>query len=64
MKGVNYKVTDLTVSKINNGYFVEWMYAGTLHRVKGEFFIDKDGYLHHSFPSPRGKDIEFKVKVR
>lgn len=64
MKGVNYKVTDITVSKTNDGYYVEWMYAGTPHWAQGEFLIDKDGYLHHSFLSPRGKEVEFKVKVR
>jgi len=60
-----YKVTSIEVDKIGyNGYWLTWCYGGKVYSATGDFFIDKKGYLHHSFITPRGKEKEFKVKVK
>ena len=63
MKAI-YKVTDIEVSKASNGYYVTWNYGGKAYWAQGEFYIDREGYLHHTFSTPTGKEKEFKIKVR
>lgn len=58
-----YYVTDIQLFKHGNGCdTLIWVYAGREYQADGEFCIDNQGYLHHSFFTPRGKEIEFKVK--
>ena len=58
-----YYVTDIQLFKHENGCdTLIWVYAGREYQADGEFYIDNRGYLHHSFFTPRGKEIEFKVK--
>lgn len=58
-----YHVTDIQLFKHGNGCdTLIWVYAGREYQADGEFYVDNRGYLHHSFFTPRGKEIEFKVK--
>lgn len=58
-----YYVTDIQLFKHGNGCdTLIWVYAGREYQADGELYIDNRGYLHHSFFTPRGKEIEFKVK--
>ena len=61
-----YYVTDVELVKgsYNQGDYLSWTYGGKRYDCTGEFFIDNKGYLHHSFITPRGKEVEFKVKYR
>lgn len=57
-----YDVTDIQLFKHGNGCdTLIWVYAGREYQADGEFYVDNRGYLHHSFFTPRGKDLEFKV---
>jgi hypothetical protein len=58
-----YYITDKEVTKVNNGYFVSYVYAGENYWVQGEFYIDTKNYLHHSHFTKRGKEIPFKIKL-
>ena len=56
-------VTDIQLFKHGNGCdTLIWVYAGREYQADGDFYIDNRVYLHHSFFTPRGKEIEFKVK--
>jgi len=58
-----YYVTDIQLFKHGNGCdTLIWVYAGREYQADGELYVDNRGYLHHSFFTPRGKEIEFKVK--
>lgn len=58
-----YYVNDIQLFKDGNGCdTLIWVYAGREYQADGEFYLDNRGYLHHSFFTPRGKEIEFKVK--
>lgn len=61
-----YYVTDVELTKGNysQGDTLSWTYAGKEYSATGEFFVDSKGYLHHSFFTPRGKEIEIKVKYQ
>ena len=58
-----YYVTDVELTK--NGYcndYLTWVYGGVQYEAQGEFYVDDKGYLHHTFITPRGKEIEIKIK--
>ena len=58
-----YYVTEIQLFKHGDGCdTLIWVYAGREYQADGEFYIDNQVYLHHSFFTPRGKEIEFKVK--
>lgn len=58
-----YKVTDIELLKGNHqGDTLTWVYAGKQYSCTGEFYIDEKGYLHHSFITPRGREIDINVK--
>lgn len=58
-----YYVTDVQLNKHGYGHdTLTWVYAGREYQADGEFYIDNRGYLHHSFFTPRGKELEIKVK--
>lgn len=59
-----YYVTDVEIVKGNSHQSdtITWMYGGVEYSCTGEFFVDNKGYLHHSFITPRGKEVKFKVK--
>ena len=58
-----YDVTDIQFFKHGNGCdTLIWVYAGREYQADGEFYVDNRGYLHHSFFTPRGKELEIKVK--
>lgn len=56
-----YRVTDVEYN--HQTQYLSWEYAGREYWCQGEFYIDKKGYLHHTFFTPRGKEKEFKIKV-
>lgn len=56
-----YVVSDIWVSPKKD--CITYWYGGKMYNCTGEFHIDKDGYLHHSHITKRGKEIEFKVYV-
>ena len=59
-----YRVTEKHYEVLSNGdYYIQWVYAGKEYWAQGEFFIDNEGYLHHSFLTPCGNEIEFTIKV-
>lgn len=58
-----YYVTDVELTKnAHSGDYLSWIYAGVRYDAFGEFYVDDKGYLHHTFTTPRGKEIEIKVK--
>ncbi|WP_418988123.1 hypothetical protein [Bacteroides heparinolyticus] len=58
-----YYVTDIQVVKHTNSTYLRWVYGGREYEAQGEFYVDEKGYLHHSFITPRGREIDFKVKL-
>lgn len=60
-----YRVTDVVFSRGGYGHdTLTWNYGGKPYWAEGEFFIDRAGYLHHTFSTPTGKDMEIRTKVR
>lgn len=58
--------TKYTISNVEYNHKTEtltWTYGGKDYNCIGEFFVDKKGYLHHSFLTPRGIEKQIKVKV-
>lgn len=56
-----YKVTDVEYNaKMET---LRWIYAGKSYMATGEFYIDRKGYLFHSFFTPRGAEKLIKIKV-
>lgn len=44
--------------------YLSWEYDGKEYWCQGEFYIDGEGYLHHSFyPEGEENEVEFKVFV-
>lgn len=42
----------------NQGDTLIWTYADKDYSCTGEFYVDKDNNLHHTFIAPSGKEIE------
>lgn len=59
-----YYVTNVELQKggAHQGDTLYWVYAGEEHSSTGDFYVDDKGYLHHTFTTPRGKEIEIKTK--
>ena len=58
-----YYVTDVELTKNGHyGDYLSWIYAGVRYEAFGEFFVDNKGYLHHTFTTSRGKEIEITIK--
>lgn len=50
---------DITLTKGSyNNDLLEWSYMGKEYCCQGEFFVDKDNILHHTFIASNGKEIE------
>lgn len=54
-------VTDITLTKNHNSDMLEWWWQGKYFWCQGEFFIDKDNILHHTFIAPNGKEFEITI---
>lgn len=55
----NENPTDITLTKGGYGHdTLTWSYMGKSYDCTGEFFIDKNNNLHHTFIAPSGKEIE------
>lgn len=53
------EVEDVELTKGGYGHdTLTWSYMGKDYDCTGEFFIDKDNNLHHTFIAPSGKEIE------
>lgn len=59
-----YYITNVELQKggPHQGDTLCWVYAGEEYSCTGEFYVDNKGYLHHTFTTPRGREIEIKVK--
>ena len=57
-----YRVTEIELIKGNHSDTLSWFYAGKYYQVDGEFYVDKRGFLHHTFITERGREIEIKIK--
>lgn len=63
MEKKRYYVTDVELTKGGYGHdTLTWVYGGKNYDCTGEFYVDKQGYLHHTFVTPTGKEKEIKVK--
>lgn len=52
--------TDITLDKgnYNTGDTLTWSYMGKEYSCTGEFYVDNDNKLHHTFVAPSGREIE------
>ena len=52
--------TDITLNKGNysTGDTLTWSYMGKEYSCTGEFYVDTDNKLHHTFVAPSGREIE------
>lgn len=54
--------TDVELTKHNNGSdMLEWAWKGKYYWVQGEFYVDDNNVLHHTFIAPNGKEIEIVI---
>lgn len=59
----DHKVEDVELAKHNNGGdYLSWTLDGAEQWCQGEFFIDKDGILHHTAIAPNGDEVEITIK--
>lgn len=49
---------ELMKGSYNTGDTLSWSYNGKDYSCTGEFYVDDDNKLHHSFIAPSGKEIE------
>lgn len=42
----------------NTGDTLTWMHLGKQYSCSGEFYVDNDNILHHTFITPSGREIE------
>ena len=51
--------TDITLTKGGYGHnTLTWSYMGKEYSCTGEFYVDADNKLHHTFVAPSGREIE------
>lgn len=56
-------IEDVELEKHGNGSdYLSWKIDGTEQWCQGEFFVDKDGNLHHTAIAPNGDEVEIVVK--
>lgn len=56
-----YKITDVEYNHQTDT--LTWCYNGKEYNCTGEFFIDRKGYLHHTFITPT-KQVEKEIKIK
>jgi hypothetical protein len=57
-----HKVEDVELDKHNNqGDYLSWVIDGVPQWCQGEFFVDKDGILHHTAIAPNGDEVEITI---
>lgn len=50
---------DIELTKHNSGGdYLTWTYNGKEYWCQGEFYVDSDNNLHHTFYAPSGKAVE------
>lgn len=60
---VEHEVEDVELEKHCNGSdYLSWKIDGEEQWCQGEFFVDKDGNLHHTAIAPNGDEVEIVVK--
>ena len=53
------EVEDVDLIKTNHcGDTLSWSFMGKNYSCTGEFYVDRDGKLHHTFFAPSGREIE------
>lgn len=55
---VKVEDVDLMKGNYNTGDTLTWTYKGEEYSCTGEFYVDKDNNLHHTFIAPTGEEIE------
>lgn len=57
-------IQDVVLVKHSNGSdYLSWSYKGQEFWAQGEFFIDRNGFLHHTFITPdTEEEIEITIK--
>lgn len=58
----NVENIELLKGNYNQGDTLSWSYDGKDYSSTGEFFVDKNNMLHHTFVTPDGKEIEIEIK--
>lgn len=53
-----HEIEVLEVGKAGNGLYIQYEIDGNQYECTGEFYIDKDGVLHHTHIMPDGEEIE------
>ena len=55
--------SDITLTKGNHqGDNLTWSFMGKDYSCTGEFYVDDNNMLHHTFIAPSGKEIEITCK--
>lgn len=53
------QIKDIELSKHYNGSdYLSWVYKGKIFWIQGDFYVDKNNMLHHSWTSPDGEDYD------
>lgn len=55
------RIDDVILSKHNRGFNLCYTFDGKLIEVDGQFYIDKNGYLHHTHIDEDGSEYLIKV---
>ena len=50
--------SDIVLTKGSMGDNLTWSFMGEDYCCTGDFYVDKDNMLHHTFFAPSGKEIE------
>ena len=56
------RIEDIELEKhgYGPGDYLSWSYQGNNYYSQGEFYVDKDGVLHHTFITP---DTEEEIEI-
>lgn len=45
----------------HQGDYLSWEYDGKEYWCQGEFFVDKNGILHHNWETPDGEEVDITI---
>ncbi len=55
---MNHEIEIIEVGKSGDGLYLQYEIDGTQYDCTGEFYIDKNGVLHHTHIMPDGEEVE------
>lgn len=61
IENIDVEDVELMKGNHNTGDTLSWTYNGKDYSCTGEFYVDKDNNLHHTFIAPNGKEIEITI---